>query len=177
MCIGTEAYAKPNGIGFPTNIKTPTIYEKNDIHYANTDAYHRNLTILYKCPTLNLNEIIYENPKCSYQDPRPAISSCEFRSSSFEDRNNALKVINAVRYANSDLEELESFNICKGYGILHCIYNDDWYVLTMYDGNIYGECLKHDKRAITEYKVAVDELKKQFAKGQNIEHKLIKKLH
>ena len=47
----------------------------------------------------------------------------------------------------------------------------------MYDGNIYGECLKHDKRAITEYNVAVDELKKQLAKGQNIEHKLVKKLH
>lgn len=28
VCIETEAYAKPNGIPFPFNIKTPTIYEK-----------------------------------------------------------------------------------------------------------------------------------------------------
>ena len=30
VCIGKEAYAKPTVSAFPQNIKTPTIYEKED---------------------------------------------------------------------------------------------------------------------------------------------------
>ncbi|MBQ9854129.1 MAG: hypothetical protein IJO57_03755 [Bacilli bacterium] len=178
VCIGTEAYAKPNGTPFPVSIKTPTIYEKNDITYGNTDQYHINLTIIYKNPTLDLTNIKYGNPRCSYQDPRPLISSCDFIKSSTEEQEKALKIINAVRYANSDLEELENFKICRGYGMNYCVYNDDWYILTTYDGNIYGDYLKYDERAINEYNVALEELKKQFCqKYQQTGSKLVKKLY
>ncbi len=177
VCIGTEAYAKPNGTPFPTKIKTPTIYEKDDETYKNTDCYHRHLTIIYKNPALDLTNIKYGNPKCSYRDPRPLISSCYFMESTNNEQEKALKNINAVRYANYDLEELEDFRLCTKYKIAYCIYNDDWYIVETYDGNIYGEYLKHDERAITEYNVALEEVQKQFGKEhQQNEIKFVKRL-
>lgn len=177
VCIGTEAYARPNGIPFPNDIKTPTIYEKKDPIYGNTDVYHRNLTIIYKNPKLDLHSIKYGDPKCSYQDPRNSISSCDFHNSSDTEKEKALKIINAVRYANSDLEELENFRLCSRYGISQCIFNDDWYILTTYDGNIYGEYLKYDERAEKEYNITLTEFRKQFEKNpQNNGAKLVKRL-
>lgn len=177
VCIGTTAYARPIGKSFPSDIKTPTIYEKNDEKYRNTDQYHTHLTIIYKEPTLDLNNIKYGNPKCSYQDPRPLISSCDFMNSSMEEQEKALNVINAVRYTNSDLEELADFKLCRRYGMNYCIYNDDWYIVKTYDGNIYGEYLKNDKRAIDEYNNALEEFKKQFSDDKQNGPKLIKRLH
>ena len=178
VCIGTNAYARPVGTPFPNNIKTPTIYEKYDAKYGNTDQYHTSLTIVYKSPTLDLTNIKYGNPKCSYQDPRPLISSCDFMKSTNEEQEKALKVINAVRYANSDLEELENFRLCRRYGMNYCVYNDDWYIVGTYDGNIYGEYLKYDERAITEYNVTLEEFKKQFSNGhQQNGPKLVKRLY
>ena len=177
VCIGTAAYAKPSGTPFPFNIKTPTIYEKNDSTYENTDQYHKTLTIIYKNSTLDLNNIKYGNPKCSYQDPRPLISSCDFMNSSNEEKEKALKIINAIRYSNSELEQLENFNLCNRYEIKNCIYNDDWYIVETYDGNIYGDYLKYDERAIKEYNVALDEIKKQFDnKRKPNSPRLIKKI-
>ena len=176
VCIGTEAYARPNGIPFPTELKTPTIYEKNDPKYENTDEYHRSLTIIYKNPLLDLTSIKYGNPKCSYQDPRPLISSCDFMRSTNVEQEEALKIINAVRYANSNLEELENFRLCRKYEMTNCVYNNDWYIVTTYDGNIYGEYLKYDERAITEYNIALEEFKRQFGLQQN-GSKLVKRLY
>lgn len=178
VCIGSSSYARPNGIPFPNNIKTPTIYEKNDAKYENTDQYHTSLTIVYENPTLDLTNIKYGNPKCSYQDPRPLISSCDFMKSTNEEQEKVLKIINAVRYANSDLEELENFRLCRRYEITYCVYNDDWYIVRTYDGNIYGDYLKYDPRAITEYNVALEEFKKQFSNvHQQSDPKLVKRLY
>ena len=95
-----------------------------------------------------------------------------------EEQEKALKVINAVRYANSDLEELENFRLCRRYGMNYCVYNDDWYIVGTYDGNIYGEYLKYDERAITEYNVILEEFKKQFSNGhQQNGPKLVKRLY
>ena len=59
-----------------------------------------------------------------------------------------------------------------------CVYNDDWYIVGTYDGNIYGEYLKYDERAITEYNVALEEFKKQFSNGhQQNGPKLVKRLY
>ncbi len=159
-------------------IKTPTIYEKNNTTYENTDQYHKTLTIIYKNPILNLTNIKYGNPKCSYQDPRPIISSCDFIKSSNKEQEKALKVINAIRYANSDLEQKENFRLCRKYGMTHCVYNDDWYIVSTSDGNIYGDYLKYDERAINEYNIALEEFKKQFSnRYQQNGHKLVKKLY
>lgn len=158
VCIGREAYAKPSGTPLPNDIPTPTIFEKNDPTYAHTDQYHRTLDIIYKKPALNISTIKYGNPTCSYTDPRPQISSCDFRSGNNEAIEQALKIINAVRYENADIEELENFTLCRRYGLDKCIYNEDWYIVTTYDGNIYGDFLKFNPKAETEYKIAFGEL-------------------
>ena len=111
--------------------------KKHDIMYANTDQYHRSLTIIYKNPTLDITNTKYGDPKCSYQDPRPSIVSCNFIKFTNEEREEALKVINAVRYANFDLEKLENFRLCRRHEITYCVYNDDWYIVEIYDDNIY----------------------------------------
>ena len=178
VCIGTEAYARPEGIPFPIEIKGPTIYEKNDPIYENTDQYHKELTIIYKNSSLHLSNIKYGNPKCSYQDPRHSVSSCDFMKASNAEQEKSLKVINAVRYANSNIDELENFRLCRRYGMTYCIYNEDWYVLLTYDGNIYGDYLKYDERAFREYCVALEDFKTQFSKpSQQIEPGFVKKLY
>ena len=58
----------------------------------------------------------------------------------------------------------------------NCVYNNDWYIVTTYDGNIYGEYLKYDERAITEYNIALEEFKRQFGLQQN-GSKLVKRLY
>ncbi len=169
VCIGTEAYARPTGQPFPTKIKTPTIYEKDDPIYGNTDSYHKELTILYKNPKLNLNNIRYGNPTCSYQDPRNKIFSLDFKKASNEEIEKALKVIDAIRYSSYNFDKLNdeeenSFIASNKYEIDSCIYNDDWYILITYDGNIQGEYLKYDERAVKEYEIALKELKEKFKK-------------
>lgn len=161
VCIGTEAYARPNGTSFPSKIETPTIYEKDDSVYMHTDSYHKKLTIIYKKPKLDLNNIKYGNPKCSYQDPRNKILYCDFHNSTDLEKSDVLKVINAVRYSNLDLEGLENFKLSNGYGINQCIYNTDWYIIITYDGQIYGEYLKYDERTLKEYNITLSEVKKQ----------------
>ncbi len=177
VCIGTEAYARSTGIPFPNDITTPTIYEKNDPIYENTDSYHSDLTIIYKNPELDLHNIKYGNPKCSYQDPRNSILSCDFQNSSDAEKEKALKIINAVRYANTDLEKLENFRLCDRFGISYCVFNEDWYILITYDGKIYSEYLKYDERAEKEYNITLIEFRKQFEKKpQNNDAKLVKRL-
>ena len=177
VCIGTEAYAKPGGSPFPPNIKTPTIFEKKEEPYVNTDQYHTTLTILYKDPDLDLEMIKYGDPKASYQDPRNKISSCDFKRDSKEKQEKALKAINATRYKNSTLEELEHFRPCGRYEIARCVYNEDWYVALAYDGEIYGDYIKQDERAIKEYEIALEEMTKELGQEhKNIKPKTIKKL-
>ena len=56
------------------------------------------------------------------------------------------------------------------------MYNKDWYILKAFDGNIYGDCLKDDERAITEYNIALQEFQNKFySEQQNDEVKLVKK--
>ena len=176
VCIGRNSYLKPNVVQFPTNVETPTIYEKEDDTYKNTDIYHKSLDIVYKADNFNFESIKKGNPNVSYNDPRPSIISCDFWQSSEEEQEKALNAINAIRYSSSELEKLENFRLCERYGIQCCIYNKDWYILKAFDGNIYGDCLKDDERAITEYNIALQEFQNKFySEQQNDEVKLVKK--
>ena len=46
----------------------------------------------------------------------------------------------------------------RRYGLEKCVYSDDWYVVTTYDGKVYGDYLKFDPRAEREYQVAFSEV-------------------
>lgn len=168
VCIGSEAYARPDGEEFPKDIPTPQIYEKDNTTYKNTDVYHKELTIVYKNPNLNLKQIKYGDPKVSYQDPRGQIRLCDFYNSDDEKVKKCLQVINAVRYTNADIEELEYFRVCSRYGIKSCIYNDDWYIITTSDDNVYGDVVLNDPRAELEYNKVLDQYFKQYSKEEKI---------
>lgn len=177
VCIGREAYAKPNGKPFPVEIKTPTIFEKDDPTYSGTDQYHRRLDILYQNPQVNLNKLKLGNPEASYYDPRPVIKACDFRKNTPEEVEESLKRINSVRYENADIEELEDFSLCRRYGLEKCVYSDDWYVVTTYDGKVYGDYVKFDPRAEREYQIAFSEVVgmsyEKYRKEKGIEKKLV----
>ena len=176
VCLGRNAYLKPKVIEFPANIKTPTIYEKDDEVYKNTDEYHRELDIVYKANNLNFKDIKKADPGVSYKDPRPKITFCNFLESSNEERIKALNVIDAIRYSNCETIELENFRFCNKYIINCCIYNKDWYILKAYDGNIYGDYLKDDERVINEYNIALKEFQEKYNRSQqNDGEQLVKK--
>ncbi|MCI8330593.1 MAG: hypothetical protein HFE04_00660, partial [Bacilli bacterium] len=164
ICIGKGAYAKPDGIPFPPDISTPTIYEKDDINYQSTDFYHTKLIIIYQNPSINLHQIKYGNPTISYKDPRNEIRKVSFKGIINNEIENALNIINAVRYANTSLENLKNFKKCGKYGINECVYNDDWYILTTIDGKIYGEYIKYDERAQIEYEITYKEISQKLEK-------------
>ena len=166
VCIGTTAYARPNGAQFPNDIKTPTIYEKNDAVYGYTDQYHRHLTIIYKDEDIDLHKIKYGDPEVKYKDPRLPIEYCDFEKSKDSCKDRALEIINAVRYSNLDPEEEENFVSCEGYGLAYCIFNEDWYIIITNDNKIYGEYLTYDDRAIKEYNIALEEAKKRANKPE-----------
>ena len=72
-CIGSDSYLKPNTTHFPKDYPTPTIFEKDDEVYKDTDIYHRALDIVYKDNNFDLRNIKSKNPDVSYMDPRDEI--------------------------------------------------------------------------------------------------------
>ena len=162
VCIGKEAYARPNGEEFPGNLSQPTIFEKDDDVYCNTDCYHKKLVILYKSDTMSLRNIKTGNPNVSYYDPREEIKKCDFYKRNEDDMQSALEIINYVRYTNSSAEEKKTFNKLKYYGLRYAIYNSDWYLLVDINNEIYGEYINTDIRAEKEINTAYIELQKEF---------------
>ena len=158
VCIGKDSHLKPNYKNIPPRVNTPTIYEKNDPIYRNTDEYHKNLVIIKQTDDLYIYKIKYGNPVVSYKDPRNIIRHCNFLTDKEELINKCLKIIDYVRYTNYDIAYIEQFNKTKKELISKCIYNDDWYVLIDTNGNIYGEYINTDNRACDEYIVTLNEL-------------------
>lgn len=160
VCIGTEAYAKPQGKPFPRDIKTPTIYEKEDSIYQNTDIYHKFLDIIYKDSSINLNNIKYGDPKASYRDPRNKPVHLEFSYQNREDAERALKAINGIRYSliKDDMDKLENFKCASYYDIKECVYSEDFFVAVLRDGKVVGGYLPYDERAEEEYSIAYKNL-------------------
>lgn len=176
VCIGRKSILKPFVKPFPSNIKVPTIYEKKDDIYKDTDCYHRSLDVVYKDNNLNFNNIKYGNPKYSYEDPRNKISYCNFKTAINNDIEKALNVINAVRFTNCDIDEIENFKLTNRNYISDCIYNDDWYIVVNNDGNIYCDYLKYDERAKKELAIAYNELKNTNISIEEISSGMIRKL-
>lgn len=168
VCIGTEAYTRPEGETFPRYLQTPTIVEKDNPTYRNTDCYHKKLTIVYKNPDISLNDLNLYNPTVTYIDPRNTIRSVDFSKRNNVDIDNALKVINSVRYTNIDDSEKEKYSEIKEYGINYAVYNDDWYLFVDKNNEIYGEYIDIDSRAQKEISIAYEELKQEFNIDTNV---------
>lgn len=156
VCIGNASYVKPSRcVNFDANIPVPTILEKYDSTYCNTDCYHRKLDIVYRHPKLKLEEIKYGEVEHSYKDPRDAAETCNFRADSAEKIEKALKVINAVRYNKTDLMEEEEFRYIMANEVVDCIFGEDWFVMNTVSGKTIGDYMEYDERAKEEYEIYI----------------------
>ena len=160
VCIGNNSYTKPTTTEFPKSTVAPTIYEKDDPIYRDTDIYHRVLDIVYKDPKLNLDNIRYGSPSHEYSDPRPEICHAEYALDPMDDIRNAVTVINAIRYSKikSSLDARVTFQKLEYYHVKKCIYNKDWYIVITSNNEIHGDYINTDPRAKEEYDKAYYDL-------------------
>lgn len=145
VCIGRESYLKPDVIPFPNNIKTPTIYEKSDEIYKNTDCYHTTLDIVYKRNGFNYENIKVKDPHVSYMDPRDEVKHFEIS----QGKDKAEEMINIINSINYQLNE-NIFDPKMIYMIREGYYSKDWYIIKTYEG-IKGHYINNDQRAQEEY--------------------------
>lgn len=145
VCIGRNAYLKPEVESFPEEYPTPTIFEKDDEIYKKTDTYHKSLDIVYKDKKFKFSDIISKDPEVSYMDPRDEVKCIDFKNER-EKVDSAINVINSINYSldSSEYTPIDGFLISKAY------YNKDWFIAESYHG-IISCCLDNDYRAREEF--------------------------
>ena len=156
-CIGHASYLKPTVVSYPEGYRVPTIFEKNDEQYKNTDIYHKKLDIVYKENNFNFENIKSYDPKISYQDPREEIKYINFD----KDRYNItieepINVINAINYE----EDKENYTPINKYLLKEVYYSKDWYIANTYQG-IIGKYLENDYRAKEEFDIYMNLIKEE----------------
>jgi len=156
-CIGSASYIKPDTTPFPREYPTPTIFEKNDELYKNTDVYHRNLDIVYKDSSFDLKNIKSKNPDVSYMDPRDEIKYADFSIDRYNSNNE--KIVNLINSINYSIDSKNYIPMNK-YFIKNAYYSKDWYIAETYQGLI-GECLDNDYRAREEFDSYMNMLNKE----------------
>ena len=154
--IGEEAYLKPKTIPFPNEFQTPTIFEKQDEIYKDTDKYHKKLEIVYMDNNFNLKDIKSKDPDTSYIDPREEVQYIDFSlNQENQDGTNAINRINAINYATS-----EEYVPMDRYMLKEAYYTKDWYIATTQEG-IMGAYLEQDERAKEEYENYMNQINKK----------------
>ncbi|MBQ7137307.1 MAG: hypothetical protein IJO43_04960 [Bacilli bacterium] len=153
VCIGNSSYAKPETIPFPKNYLTPTIFEKDDEIYGNTDSYHKYLDVVCTKKDFKYENIKNQNPNVSYMDPREKIKYVNFRDYNI-DKKESLNVINSINYSLNR----EQYTPINKFSIVEVYYSKDWYVANLY-GEIVGKYLENDPRAKIECETYLNKLK------------------
>lgn len=160
VCMGRNSYLKPNVELFPNNYPTPTIFEKDDEVYRNTDIYHKNLDIVYKDSNFSFENIKSKNPDVSYMDPRDEVKYADLVVDRYKCNNeNVIDIINSINYAVNP----ESYIPMSKYLVRTVYYSKDWFVAQTYDGLI-SECLDNDYRAREEFNAYMNMLNKEDTK-------------
>lgn len=146
-CMGSASYLKPNTTPFPKDYPTPTIFEKDDEVYGNTDVYHKTLDVVYKDNNFDFKNIKSKDPDVSYMDPRDEIKFVDFFTDRYNNNNeNVINIINSINYS---INPTNYMPISK-YSIRSVYYSKDWYIAETHQGLI-GECLENDYRAREEF--------------------------
>ena len=154
--IGEEAYLKPKTIPFPNEFQTPTIFQKQDEIYKDTDKYHKKLEIVYMDNNFDLKDIESKDPETSYMDPREEVQYIDFSiNQETQDKTNAINRINAINYATS-----EEYVPMDRYMLKEAYYTKDWYIATTQEG-IMGAYLEQDERAKEEYENYMNQINKK----------------
>lgn len=156
VCIGSESSLKPDTTPFPNEYPTPTIFEKDDEAYRNTDVYHKTLDIVYKDSDFDFKNIKSKNPDVSYMDPRDEIKFVDFLESRYN--NNSEKVLDVINSINYSVDPSNYIPMNK-YFIRRVYYSKDWYIAETREG-IIGNCLENDFRAREEFNSYMELLNK-----------------
>lgn len=156
VCIGSESSLKPDTTPFPNEYPTPTIFEKDDEAYRNTDVYHKTLDVVYKDSDFDFKNIKSKNPDVSYMDPRDEIKFVDFLESRYN--NNSEKVLDVINSINYSVDPSNYIPMNK-YFIRRVYYSKDWYIAETREG-IIGNCLENDFRAREEFNSYMELLNK-----------------
>ena len=156
VCIGSESSLKPDTTPFPNEYPTPTIFEKDDEAYRNTDVYHKTLDVVYKDSDFDFKNIKSKNPDVSYMDPRGEIKFVDFLESRYN--NNSEKVLDVINSINYSVDPSNYIPMNK-YFIRRAYYSKDWYIAETREG-IIGNCLENDFRAREEFNSYMELLNK-----------------
>lgn len=171
--IGTSSFRKPEGEHWPLDIPTPTIYEKNDEIYKDTDCYHKSLHIFYKDEKANLRGMKYGAVEQKYLDPRKEILATTYDSDNVLLQRKTLRIIDSVRYTKwlDEGKDKESFEKTRlgYYNAIFC--GEDWYVIYSYYGLQY-ECLDDDSRAKKEMEATISVIN-EYIQNKNDIRKLV----
>lgn len=156
-CIGRNSYLKPNTNSFPRGYPMPTIFEKDDEVYRNTDIYHKTLDIVYKDSNFDFKSIESKNPDVSYMDPRDEIKFDDFSAArDSDDKESVFNVINSINY----LVDSTNYIPISKYSIRRVYYSKDWYIAETCQG-LVGKCLDYDYRAREEFDAYMNMLNKE----------------
>lgn len=162
--IGRESYNKPESTQWPSDIPTPTILEKKDPIYRETDEYHKQLNILYQEPKCFLSSLVYGKSKIHYQDPRASIQACDFKNEGdYLNQQKALNVVNGINYELLSEEEKKDFKRLQPHGIECIFFAEDWYVVVTTQHLIDNKCLSYDERAKKEMNATIALVKEAIA--------------
>lgn len=156
VCVGSESSLKPDTTPFPNEYPTPTIFEKDDEAYRNTDVYHKTLDVVYKDSDFDFKNIKSKNPDVSYMDPRDEIKFVDFLESRYN--NNSEKVLDVINSINYSVDPSNYIPMNK-YFIRRVYYSKDWYIAETREG-IIGNCLENDFRAREEFNSYMELLNK-----------------
>lgn len=156
VCIGSESSLKPDTTPFPNEYPTPTIFEKDDEAYRNTDVYHKTLDVVYKDSDFDFKNIKSKNPDVSYMDPRDEIKFVDFLENRYN--NNSEKVLDVINSINYSVDPSNYIPMNK-YFIRRVYYSKDWYIAETREG-IIGNCLENDFRAREEFNSYMELLNK-----------------
>ena len=156
VCIGRKSSAKPDVEPFPDRYETPTIFEKDDKAYCDTDKYHKKLDIVYAEPNFDFESIVSKDPEVSYMDPRDEIKYVEVNINSDQEQvKRAISSINAVNYTI----QKDDYKAVSRYFINYVYYNKDWYIANTY-GVLICECLDTVYRAREEFSACMEIINK-----------------
>ncbi len=172
VCMGSGGYYRINSEPWPKSIKTPTILEKDNERYCNTDCYHLMLEIVYKEKDLDLNKVKYGPVNVRYSDPRKPIVTFVNGEADDEELAHIVQKIDKVRYRKYR-ESIDSseFVLTNRESIAYVFCSDDWYIAILHDGTFDYNYLSDDSRTLKEMKAVVDVIK-QYQKSTDDIRKL-----
>lgn len=168
-CIGDNvANLHPNGFGWPKNIETPTILEKDDKLYSETDNYHKKLKVIKVLDETKLDNLKYGEVQINYEDPRPEIKALDLQEDDVKKMTELVNVIKAVNYKKDERAD----NVNLRY-IKYAFFSKDWYILVDYNLKLYSENIMGNEDALKEMRYTLELLAEKI-KTQSIDEYILK---